>query len=196
MKMRAVTSNRNFLRKNTTAILLGLTYACRLLPLLNVCRYDELSIGNFLHVNYFLCVIYIIHAATSAYSVVVVIEVVPLRVSHILQQSDWLYSGTSDKGPSEIGTTWTSLQGTKLLPPKCPLFHSHLGTKLSPFYKHMLHVDEGKSHDAAVFFHLILGIVCRNVTFPSNYLLIGYLTARMQIALHCIITSCIIIIIV
>ena len=30
------------------------------------------------------------------------------------------YSGTSDKGPSEIGTT--SLQGTKLLPPKCPLF--------------------------------------------------------------------------
>ena len=31
-----------------------------------------------------------------------------------------LYSGTSDKGPSEIGTT--SLQGTKLLAPKCPLF--------------------------------------------------------------------------
>ena len=30
------------------------------------------------------------------------------------------YSGTSDKGPSEIGTT--SLQGTKLLAPKCPLF--------------------------------------------------------------------------
>ena len=30
------------------------------------------------------------------------------------------YSGTSDKGPSEIGTT--SLQGTKLLDPKCPLF--------------------------------------------------------------------------
>ena len=32
-----------------------------------------------------------------------------------------VYSGTSDKGPSEIGTT--SLQGTKLLVPKCPLFH-------------------------------------------------------------------------
>ena len=31
-----------------------------------------------------------------------------------------IYSGTSDKGPSEIGTT--SLQGTKLLAPKCPLF--------------------------------------------------------------------------
>ena len=31
-----------------------------------------------------------------------------------------VYSGTSDKEPSEIGTT--SLQGTKLLPPKCPLF--------------------------------------------------------------------------
>ena len=30
------------------------------------------------------------------------------------------YSGTSDKGPSEIGTA--SLQGTKLLAPKCPLF--------------------------------------------------------------------------
>ena len=31
-----------------------------------------------------------------------------------------VYSGTSDKGPSEIGTT--SLQKTKLLAPKCPLF--------------------------------------------------------------------------
>ena len=30
------------------------------------------------------------------------------------------YSGTSNKGHSEIGTT--SLQGTKLLAPKCPLF--------------------------------------------------------------------------
>ena len=30
------------------------------------------------------------------------------------------YSGTSDKGPSEIGAT--SLQKTKLLAPKCPLF--------------------------------------------------------------------------
>ena len=31
-----------------------------------------------------------------------------------------IYSGTSDKGPAEVGTT--SLQGTKLLAPKCPLF--------------------------------------------------------------------------
>ena len=30
------------------------------------------------------------------------------------------YSGTSDKGPSKIGTT--SPQGTKSLPSKCPLF--------------------------------------------------------------------------
>ena len=36
------------------------------------------------------------------------------------------YSGTSDKGPSEIGTT--SLQGTKLLAPKYPFF---IGSTLS-----------------------------------------------------------------
>ena len=50
------------------------------------------------------------------------------------------YSGTSDKGPSEIGTT--SLQRTTLLAPKCPLFG---GSTVLGITETSYHAPDGKS---------------------------------------------------